>query len=57
MSRIVYSKDSYKALSSYDRKTAERLIIAIENLPLGDIKRLQGNNVPPLYRLRVGLSF
>lgn len=54
MSNIIYSKDSLKILKSYDNKTSDRLIIAIESIPLGDIKKLKGNNVPPLFRLRVG---
>lgn len=54
MSNIIYSKDSLKTLKSYDSKTSDRLIIAIESIPLGDIKKLKGNNVPPLFRLRVG---
>ncbi|WP_352418701.1 type II toxin-antitoxin system RelE/ParE family toxin [Proteiniborus sp.] len=54
MIRITYSKNSKKVLDSYDKKTSLRIVKAIENIPLGDIKRLEGNNVPLLYRLRIG---
>lgn len=54
MSNIIYSKDSLKTLKSYDSKTSDRLVTAIESIPLGDIKKLKGSNVPPLFRLRVG---
>ncbi len=48
MSNIIYSKDSLKTLKSYDSKTSDRLVTAIESIPSGDIKKLKGNNVPPL---------
>ncbi|MDR7855646.1 type II toxin-antitoxin system RelE/ParE family toxin [Tissierella sp.] len=54
MIETIYSKDSKKSLESYDKKTGLRIIKAIEDIPLGDIKRLEGNNVPILFRLRVG---
>lgn len=54
MSNIIYSKESLKTLKTYDKTTVNRLVIAIEGIPLGDIKKLQGKSLPPLYRLRVG---
>ncbi len=54
MNKIIYSKICKKALDSYDKKTALRIIKGIEEIPLGDIKRLEGNNIPPLFRLRIG---
>ena len=51
---IKYSKEAEKFILSQGKSTALRLYKAIEGLPLGDVKRLQGNKNPPLYRLRVG---
>lgn len=42
-----------KKFATYDRKLQEKIFAAIENLPNGDVKRLQGDDVPPVYRLRV----
>lgn len=49
---IEYSKKSVKYIKSTDRLTKKRLKEAIEKIPLGDIKKLQG--VEDGYRLRVG---
>ncbi len=54
MRRIIYLKSAYKSLSEYDKDTRIRIVDAIEKIPRGDIKRLQGEKHPPLYRLRVG---
>lgn len=54
MTKIVYSKDSKKTLGSYEKKISNRIIDAIDNIPLGDIKKLVGNSVPPLFRIRIG---
>lgn len=54
MYKIIYSKSSGKTLESYDKKTALRIIKGIEGIPIGDIKKLEGNKVPILYRLRIG---
>ena len=51
---IKYSKEAEKFIISQTKTTALRLYNAVEKLPLGDIKRLQGTKKPPLYRLRVG---
>ena len=54
MSSIVYSKQAKKALKGFDKKTAMRIKKSIDGIPAGDIKCLEGNNLPPLFRLRVG---
>lgn len=54
MISIIYSKQAKKQIQSMDKKTATRIINAINNLPNGDIKSLQGKDVPPLFRLRIG---
>ena len=48
-----YSKTFEKKFAKYDRKLQEKLYRAIQNLPEGDVKRLSGNDIPPIYRLRV----
>lgn len=48
---INYSKQALKFLNKQDKPTRIRLLNAIENLPLGDAKKLQGKEG---YRLRVG---
>lgn len=50
--RIEYSKKAIKYLYSTDKSTKKRLKEAIEKIPLGDIRKLQG--VEDGYRLRVG---
>lgn len=50
--RIEYSKKAVKYINSSDKTTKKRLKEAIEKIPLGDIKKLQG--VDEGYRLRVG---
>jgi len=54
MRKITYLKNAYKTLSVYDKDTTKRIIDAINGIPQGDIKQLQGENYPSLYRLRVG---
>ena len=51
--KISYSKTFEKKFSKYDRKLQEKIFNAIQNLPDGDIKRLTGNDIPPIYRIRV----
>ena len=48
---IKYSKQAVKFLQKQEKKTQIRIITAIELIPLGDIKKLQGED---RYRLRVG---
>lgn len=54
MNNITYLKNAHKTLLNYDKPTTRRLIEAINKIPQGDIKRLQGEKHLPLYRLRVG---
>jgi len=50
---IRYSKASIKSLLHYDEKTISRIRKAINLIPKGDIKKLQGRHLS-LFRLRVG---
>ena len=50
--RILYAKDAVKYIKTQDKNTKTRLKEAIEKLPLGDVKKLQG--FKDEYRLRVG---
>ncbi len=36
-----------------ERKLQIKIFESIQNLPNGDVKKLTGNNIPPIYRLRV----
>lgn len=49
---IRYEKETVKYINKMDRPTKQRLRKAIEKLPAGDVKKLQGYLVD--YRLRVG---
>lgn len=49
--KIQYSKQAIKFLSKQDKPTKIRIVNAINNLPEGDVKKLQGQEG---YRLRVG---
>lgn len=48
---IQYSKQAIKFLKKQDVLTRKRIVTAINNLPTGDVKKLQGTDG---YRLRVG---
>ena len=48
---IQYSKQAIKFLKKQDLPTRKRIITAINALPAGDVKSLQGRSG---YRLRVG---
>lgn len=50
--QIEYSKKAVKYINTLDRPTKKRLKEAIEKIPFGDIKKLQG--IENGYRLRVG---
>ena len=50
---ISYSKSFEKKFSKYDRKLQEKIFQAIQNILEGDIKRLTGDDIPPIYRIRV----
>ncbi|HZK27226.1 MAG TPA: type II toxin-antitoxin system RelE/ParE family toxin [Thermoclostridium sp.] len=49
---IKYEKGCLKYLKRLDKNTQLRIIKAINELPLGDVKKLQGGS--DNYRLRVG---
>ena len=49
--QIKYSKQALKFLAKTDTITKKRIVSAINKLPLGDVKKLQGHTG---YRLRVG---
>lgn len=50
--RIEYEKEAAKHIQAQDKPTKQRLKKAIEKLPDGDVKKLQGYKND--YRLRVG---
>lgn len=50
--KIEFAKPAIKYINSSDKPTKQRLKGAIEKLPLGDVKKLQG--LQNDYRLRVG---
>lgn len=49
---IRYSRAAVKVINGMDRPTKQRIRVAIEKLPEGDIKALKGSKGS--YRLRVG---
>lgn len=49
--KVQYSKQAIKFLKKQDTPTRKRLVSAIEMIPLGDVKKLHGQDG---YRLRVG---
>jgi mRNA interferase RelE/StbE len=49
--KIIYSKKAKKFLDKQDLASRNRIVKAIEKLPIGDVKKLHGLNG---YRLRVG---
>jgi len=51
---IKYHKQTERFILSQGKTVALQLYKAIEQLPLGDVKRLHGQKEPPLHRLRVG---
>ena len=53
--KISYSRTSIKYLLNQDKKTRARIVGQIDKLPEeGDIKKLQGQKIKNIYRLRVG---
>lgn len=50
--KIQITKTAIKSIKRLDTPTRERILNAINKLPLGDIKRLQGYS--NYYRLRIG---
>ena len=51
--KITYSKTFEKKFSKYEKKLQRKIFNAIESLPDGDIKKLTGNDIPPIYRIRI----
>ena len=51
--KISYSKTFEKKFAKFEKKLQIKIFDAIAKIPDGDIKRLVGNNIPPIYRLRV----
>ncbi len=50
---ISYSKTFEKKFAKYDKKLQVKIFTAIEQLPQGDVKKLTGNDIPPIFRMRV----
>lgn len=50
--KIVFEKEAAKYISKLDKQTKDRIKRAIDKLPAGDVKKLQG--LVSDYRLRVG---
>lgn len=50
--KIKYEKECLKYLKRLDKSTQLRIINALNSLPYGDVKKLQGKT--EMYRLRVG---
>ena len=51
--KISYSKTFEKKFSKYDKKLQKKIFDVIQNLPDGDVKKLVGNDIPPIYRVRI----
>ena len=51
--KISYSKTFEKKFSKYDKKLQIKIFEAIQELPNGDVKKLVGNDIHPIYRMRI----
>jgi len=52
---VFYSKNSLKYLSKLEKDIRTNIIIAIDKLPgEGDVKKMHGQAIKNIYRLRVG---
>lgn len=51
--KVIYSKSVVKTILKYDKPTRERIYLALNSLPYGDVKKLQDRDNPPYYRLRI----
>ena len=51
--KISFSKTFEKSFSKYDHTLQKRIYDAIVKLPEGDVKRLAGDDIPPIFTLRV----
>ena len=52
--KVEYSKEAVKSLLKCQKDIAFKIRDAINELPQGDVKKLQGMNLPVKYRLRIG---
>lgn len=52
--KVTYSKSVVKVILKFDKPTRERIYSALNNLPNGDVKRMQGKDNPPYFRLGIG---
>ena len=55
--KVRYAKQAVKAIKGMDATTKKRIRQAINGIPAGNIKKLQGpyqTSQPELYRLRIG---
>jgi mRNA interferase RelE/StbE len=53
--KILYSRTSLKYLQGLNKKTAGKIIEAIDRLPSeGDVKKLKGEKAKNIFRLRIG---
>ncbi|MCL2636859.1 MAG: type II toxin-antitoxin system RelE/ParE family toxin [Oscillospiraceae bacterium] len=50
---IIFTKQAVKQIEKLDKPTKQRIKNAVNKIPLGDIKQLQGTK-SILFRLRVG---
>jgi len=51
--KILYSKTFEKKFATYQKKLQVKIFEAINSIPQGDIKKMIGNETPPIYRLRI----
>ena len=51
--QIIFSKDAAKTIARMDSKQKLRIRQAVEKLPQGDVKKVQGHRIET-FRLRVG---
>jgi mRNA interferase RelE/StbE len=52
--KISFSKSAAKKILKYDKPSRDRIYSALNSLPKGDVKRLQGHDNPPYFRIRIG---
>ncbi|QNU67378.1 type II toxin-antitoxin system RelE/ParE family toxin [Ruminiclostridium herbifermentans] len=54
MYKVTFSKEVAKTIIKYDKVTRDRIYSALNSLPKGDVKRMQGYDNPPYFRIRIG---
>ncbi len=53
--KIYYSKTSIKHLQKIKKDVVKNIVESIEKLPFkGDIKKMKGNKIKNIFRLRIG---